>query len=451
LISTFWYRDSASAPWREIVSFSNLGAGLYPIAFAADGTLYVSSNRLTNTASIYKFDPTKNGEGERIVYHPTADIGFASDHDQIAIGAPASPLVFDSESNELIGVAIEGDKPEFYWLRADEDRVQRAIDGALPGKINHIRKLPLAQYFVRSTSDRDPGTYYIFDSTKGRLQEIGRPYKNIDPKKMGATEVVRYKARDGLEIPGYLTLPTGKAARNLPLVVWVHGGPWARDEFGWEYEVQFMVSRGYAVFQPNYRGSTGLGRKHFESSFKKLGQSMQDDVSDGVDYLTAKGIVDPKRVCIGGGSYGGYATMMGLVKEPGRYRCGIDVVGVVDLFWWLELGYTDFNLIDAEATTAFLSRTVGDPGQDEEMMRANSPRLHPEKVQAPVLFVQGGGDMRVPIKHAESMRDGLKSLGKPFEWVVYPEEGHGFMKEENRADYLRHIESFLAKHLGRAE
>jgi dipeptidyl aminopeptidase/acylaminoacyl peptidase len=177
---------------------------------------------------------------------------------------------------------------------------------------------------------------------------------------------------------------------------------------------------------------------------------MQDDVSDGVDHLVAQGIVDPKRVCIGGGSYGGYATMMGLVKEPTRYRCGIDIVGVTDLFWWLELGYTDFNLFDAEGSAAWLTRTIGDPSQDAEMMRTYSPRLHADKVQAPVLFIEGGGDMRVPVKHAEAMRDGLKSLGKPFEWVIYPEEGHGFMKESNRIDYLRHLESFLTKHLGPA-
>jgi dipeptidyl aminopeptidase/acylaminoacyl peptidase len=288
----------------------------------------------------------------------------------------------------------------------------------------------------------------VLDLDKRQLLELGRPRAWIKPTSMGRTEVLRYKARDGLEIPGYLTLPAGREPKNLPLVAWIHGGPWARDGWGWSPEVQFLASRGYAVFQPNYRGSTGFGLKHLTSSFKKLGQDMQNDVTDGIEHLVKQGTVDRNRVCIGGGSYGGYATMMGLAREPSLFKCGINLVGVTDLFWWLDLGYTDFNSYDPEASFTFLSATVGDPGKDTEMMRANSPRLQADKIKAPVLFIHGGGDRRVPIKHAEAMRDAMQERGLPYEWVVYPEEGHGFMKESNRTDYLKRIESFLLKHLG---
>jgi len=447
LTNTFWLRDSGSAPWRRVMSSLEFEPGVTPLAFGPDGTLYVSSNRKSDTAAIYKWDLAKAEEGERIAFHPLVDLTLQPPSDG-AIGGPVSPLIFDPQTRELIGIAVDADKPETYWLRAEEAQLQASIDRALPGADNSIRKLGDGRFAIRSRSDRDPGSYFIFDPVRRALQEVGRPYAWIDPTRMARVEVVRYKARDGMEIPGYLTLPAGKEAKNLPLVAWIHGGPWARDDWGWEADAQFLASRGYAVFQPNFRGSTGFGLKHLTSSFKKLGQEMQNDVTDGILNLVERGVVDRNRICIGGGSYGGYATMMGLVREPGLFKCGINVVGVTDLNWWLDLGYTDFNRWDADAATAWLTRTIGDPRADAEMMRANSPRLQAERIKAPVLFVHGGGDVRVPIKHAEGMRDAMKARDLPFEWVVYPEEGHGFIKESNRTDFYRRMEAFLARHLG---
>lgn len=449
LQQTFWYRAAADKPWEKVLEFGSLGAGMWPLGFGPDGTLYVSSNRKTDTQAVYKFDPATKAEGQRIAFHPLVDIGLI-DPPQGAIGGPISPLIFDPKTKELIGLRVEGDKPETHWLRDEEARIQATMDKALPGAYNVVRKLGDGRYAVRSSSDRDPTTYFIFDPEKRQLVEVGRPYRWIDPNRMGRVEVVRYKARDGLEIPGYLTLPAGREPKNLPLVVWVHGGPWARDSWGWSAEPQFLASRGYAVLQPNFRGSMGFGSRHLQSSFKKWGLSMQDDVTDGVEHLVARGIVDRSRVCIGGGSYGGYATMMGLVREPGLFKCGINVVGVTDLFWLHEIGYSDMNLFDSEATFAFMRTAVGDPSADAELLKTNSPRLQADKIKAPVLFVHGAGDRRVPIKHAEGMRDAMRERNLPYEWVVYPEEGHGFMKESNRTDYFRRMEAFLAKHLGPA-
>jgi dipeptidyl aminopeptidase/acylaminoacyl peptidase len=447
LEDTFWYRDGVSTPWRQILTFREFEPGMVPVGFAADGTLYVASQiESGDKAWLYRFDAKAGRLGERLARHPQVDLGLVESPSNP--GVFGSPLVFDPDTAELIGIHIDGDKPETVWLDEARARLQAGIDAALPkGNYNEIRPLndKLSVIFARGGSE--PGTYYTYDTAKRELREIARPRSWIKAADMGRVEVLRYKARDGLEIPAYLTLPAGPPPGPLPLVVWVHGGPWARDHFRWDPDAQFLASRGYAVFQPNYRGSTGFGLKHLTASFKQFGQTMQDDVTDGVRHLIAAGTIDPKRICIGGGSYGGYATMMGLIREPELFRCGIDVVGVTDLFWWIDLGYTDFNLGDAKAAEVWLTHTIGYPGADRAMMLANSPRFHAAKVQAPVLIVHGANDMRVPLRHGEAMRDALVAAGKPVEWVVYPEEGHGFGKESNRTAFYRSMEAFLAKQL----
>lgn len=439
LSETFWYRDSATTPWRKVSVVEGLVAKrVRPASFDDDGTLYVYSNLTSDRYALYTFDPVKNAPAELIAAHPLVDLDSES----------ATPLV-RLKDKRVVGFRVDADKPEWLWFEESLAKTQAVLDASLTkGNQNEMTLLDDGRVLVNSWSERDPGTYYLYDPQSKQLQELLRPRDWIDPKRMSATKVVRYQARDGLEIPSYLTLPTGKVAQKLPLVAWIHGGPWARDEWRFDPDVQFLASRGYAVFQPNYRGSTGFGAKHFESSFKQLGQSMQDDVTDGIRYLIAQGTVDPDRVCIAGGSYGGYATMMGLVKEPAMFRCGIDEAGVVDLVWWQELGYTDFNRGDPDAAEAYLKVTIGDIKTDRAMMEKYSPRLHADKIKAPVLIVHGAGDRRVPIKHAEGMRDALKAAGKEYEWVVYSEEGHGFMKQENRLDRYNKIEAFLRKYLG---
>jgi dipeptidyl aminopeptidase/acylaminoacyl peptidase len=448
LEEAFWYRDNAQAKWRRVASFPAFAPSFEPLGFAPDGTLYVSSRlESKDKAAIHRFDPIAGKPGEKLAAHPRFDLGLVDD--PRGPGPRVSPLIFDSKTHELVGLQVEGDKPETVWLDARRARLQATVDAALPkGNVNRLRPVGDKSVLVLSYSGSDPGVYYLYDEDKRELRELARPRGWIKSEQMGTVEPIRYRARDGLEIQGYLTLPAGKPAKRLPLVAWIHGGPWSRDNYRWNPEVQFFASRGYAVLQPNYRGSTGLGLKHLTASFKQLGQAMQDDVTDGIRKLIADGIVDPDRVCIGGGSYGGYATMMGLVREPELFKCGINVVGVVDLHWWLDLGYTDFNLVDAAGAEAWLKRTVGDPKTDRAMMDAYSPRLHASKIKAPVLIVHGGNDMRVPPAHGEAMRDALKAAGKPVEWVLFPEEGHGFMKESNRLEYYRQMERFLQRHLG---
>jgi len=436
--NTFWYRDSAETPWQQVASFDTYEPQFEPLVMTKDGTLYVASNLESDKMGIYKFDPKTRRPGEKVIAHSLVDLDYPG-------------ILQLNEERELVGFQFEADKPGAYWVNPHYARVQATLDRALGEGVELLDVFDDGRVLALQASDRDPGTYYLYDEHKKQVHELYRPRDWIKPEQMGSTRVVRYKARDALEVPGYLTIPAGKEAHDLPLVVWVHGGPWARDDWGWNSYVQFFASRGYAVFQPNYRGSEGFGLKHMTSSFKKLGQAMQDDVTDGVRYLVSEGIVDAKRICIGGGSYGGYATMMGLIREPDLFRCGIDYVGVVDLQWWIDIGYTDFNSqsrYGVNAAEVHLKRAIGDPSKDLTMMEANSPRLHAEKVKAAVLIVHGGLDRRVPIVHGEAMRDALRKAGKPVEWLVYSDEAHGVVKPENIADMFSHWETFLATHIG---
>ena len=434
---TFWFRDSATSPWRKISVAQGQAPRMRPAGFDADGSLMVYSNLQSDKFRLYAFDPIAGKPTDLLVQHPLVDLDTGS-------------LVTRLSDHRILGMYIEADKTEVVWFDETYAKLQKLLDASLPqGNINQITPLADGKVAIFASGDREPGQYYLYDPKIKRLEEVLRPLEWIKPQQMAGTQVVRYKARDGLEIPGYLTLPQGRPATKLPLVAWIHGGPWARDDWGYNPDVQFLANRGYAVFQPNYRGSTGFGGKHYVSGFRQLGQSMQDDITDGVRYLIDQGIVDKDRMCIAGGSYGGYATMMGLVKEPDLFKCGIDEAGVVDLIWWQELGYTDFNLSNPDAAEAFLKVALGDVKADRAMLEKYSPRLHADQIKAPVLIVHAVRDQRVPIAHAEGMRDALKAAGKTYEWVVYPDEAHGFTKMENRIDRYNKIEAFLQKYLGR--
>jgi dipeptidyl aminopeptidase/acylaminoacyl peptidase len=434
---TFWFRDRAEADWRQISKWVGEAPHMEPAAFDSDGSLLVISNLGSDKFQLYEFDAAAGKPGKLVLASPTVDL-----EPEDIIAPPA--LGF-----KVAGVRIDADKPETVWFDDKYSKVQALLDSSLPkGNVNVFNILNDGKVSVISYSDREPGQYYLYDPAKKQLEEVLRPREWIDPKRMSTMTVVRYKARDGLEIPAYLTVPNGKPATKLPLVAVIHGGPWARDHWGFNPDVQFLASRGYAVLQPNYRGSEGFGRRHLESGFKQLGESMQDDITDGIRYLVDKGIVDPDRVCIDGGSYGGYATMMALIKEPDMFKCGIDEAGVIDLFWWHELGFTDYNRIDSEAAEEFLKIRVGDTSVDRELLRKNSPRLHADKVKAPVMIIHAVRDQRVPFQHAEAMRAALQAAGKSVEWVVYPDEAHGFIKVENRVDRYNKIEAFLRKNLG---
>ena len=295
---------------------------------------------------------------------------------------------------------------------------------------------------VRAYSDRSLGAYYFYDQQKDHLEHIADVSPWIDEKDMAVMKPIKYTSRDGLIINGYLTIPNGLEAKNLPVIINPHGGPWHRDTWGFNPETQLLASRGYAVLKMNFRGSTGYGRDFWEKSFKQWGRTMQDDISDGVKWLIDEGIADPKRIAIYGGSYGGYATLAGATFTPELYACAVDYVGVSNLFsfmktippYWqpfLEMMYT----------------MVGDPEKDKEAMAAASPVFHTDRIVAPLFVIQGANDPRVNIDESDQIVASLRARNIEVPYLVKYNEGHGFHNEENRFEVYKAMVGFFAKHL----
>jgi dipeptidyl aminopeptidase/acylaminoacyl peptidase len=259
---------------------------------------------------------------------------------------------------------------------------------------------------------------------------------------MAPMRPIRYESRDGLTIPGYLTLPAGAEPHGLPLVVHPHGGPWARDGWGFDPEVQFLASRGFAVLQMNFRSSAGFGREFLEAGFGQWGLTMQDDITDGVRWAIEQGIAAPDRVAIFGGSYGGYATLSGLTKTPELYACGISYVGVSNLFTWIEAIPPYWK-----PYLEMIYEMVGHPEQDEDRLRSTSPFFNAERIRAPLFVAQGANDPRVRKQESDQIVAALRERGIDVEYLVKENEGHGFQNEENRFDFYRALERFLRRHL----
>ncbi len=433
LASRVWWRAAAGDRWTSLGEFGLRGPRMLPAEFDGDGSLVVASDIGRDTLALYRYDTTKMATGALLAAHPQSDL--------------AGGLVFDRRKNAIVGVEYDAARPGAAWFDDDYARVQKTIDGALPGKMNRLQRADAGpRALVYSYSDTDPGSYYLYDTDKRQLEFIAAVRKAIRPEAMPQRQPVRYAARDGLEIPGYLTLPRTGAAKNLPLVLYVHGGPYVRGgHWHWSAEPAYLASLGYAVLEPEFRGSTSWGAKHFQAGWKQWGLAMQDDLIDGIDWLAKEGTIDPKRVCIMGASYGGYAVMMGLARDPERFRCGINYVGVTDIALMFEVTWSDFarsNFIDYAAKDL-----IGDPEKDAARFRATSPLANVARIKAPVLMAYGGGDRRVPIVHGERMRAALEAQGTPVEWVAYPDEGHGFILEATRYDFYGRVAKFLARHL----
>jgi dipeptidyl aminopeptidase/acylaminoacyl peptidase len=438
-LGSVWYRDAAPDSKWVLLHEGRIGTeSLTPLAFDFDNkTLFVSTNIGRDKMAIYKYDPVAKKLGELMFEDPVVDI--------------EGGLVFSRGQKRLLGIRYNAGMPVVKWLDPEMDGYQKAIDKALPGTRNALlREDDARRMLVVSGSDTDPGRHYLFDLEKKSLEALPPTRPWLKPELMAERKFITYKARDGMTIPAYLTLPRGSDGKNLPLVVNIHGGPWTRAyqwiEWGRWPEAQFFASRGYAVLEPEPRGSTGWGRKHFESSFKQLGLAMQDDITDGALHLVKEGIVDKARICLHGGSYGGYATLQGLVREPDMFRCGTPFVAVTDLGLWQTVQWSD----TAQQTDFFETdyiRMVGDSKADAALFDKSSPARNADRIKAPVLLVMGEADVRVPLIHGETMRDALKKAGKNVEFVTYEDEGHGFNKQDNVVDFYTRIEKFLATHL----
>jgi dipeptidyl aminopeptidase/acylaminoacyl peptidase len=429
--SKVYYRAGSDAPWEKLDEMTTVSPGWYPLAVAQDDkTLYVSSQKDRDKAAIRRYDPATKTFGDVLAEHPQVDL---------------RDLVWDY--GKVVGTTYDADRAGSAMFDAGLARIQKDVDAAMPQTVNTLSwSRDRSRVLIDSRSDVSPGAFYLMDAKAGKVEWLSDRAPWINPKEMAPMKPVRYTARDGLEIPAYLTTPRGKPARGLPLVVVVHGGPWV-DGYSWEFdpETQFLASRGYAVLQPNFRGTTRYGWKHFRSSFGQWGLAMQDDITDAVKWAVGEGIADPRRICIYGASYGGYAAMMGVATTPELYRCAINYVGVTDLRLFFAATWADYSYSDAIRYA--VRDMVGDPERDAERLRKTSPTELASRIKSPVLMAYGAEDRRVPIEHGTRMRAALDRAGVKYEWMVMDGEGHGFRDLQNQKAFYGAMEKFLAEHL----
>ena len=426
------YRNKESDEFKPILT-TDFKVSVVPLFFTFDNkNLYVASNRGRDKIAIFEFDLIKSKEGRLIFEHDEVDV---------------SNLLFSRKRKVLTGVSYTVAKNEMIFFDKWREEIQQKLEKKLPGYEVVITSFSKdeAEAVVVTYSDKSRGTYYHYEVNKNKLTELGKVSPWLNEKNMSEMKPIKYRSRDGLTINGYLTLPKGTNGKNLPVVVNPHGGPWARDNWGYKSEIQFLANRGFAVFQMNFRGSTGYGREFWEKSFKEWGKSMQDDITDGVNWLIDEEIADPDRIAIYGASYGGYATLAGLAFTPNLYACGVDYVGVSSLFTFMESMPPYWELY-----RSMMYEMVGHPEKDKKLLASASPLLHIDKIKAPLFIAQGANDPRVVKAESDQIVAALKNAGIDVPYMVKDDEGHGFYNEENQFDFYREMEKFLTKHIGRS-
>jgi len=424
------YRDTEDEPFREIERF-DFRMTLAPLAFTFDNRrLWVLANLHRDTLALYEYDPHERRLGEPLFAREDVD---------------ADNILFSEHEQKLAAVSYCTDRVRLHFFDPDWARLYDDLTTRLPGRELKIagRSRNEHKLLVRTYSDLSRGGYYLLDRDTDELTKLTDVAPWLHRRNMAPMQPISYTSRDGLTIHGYLTLPQDVEPRNLPLVVLPHGGPYRRDKWGYEILVQFLANRGYAVLQMNYRGSLGYGRRFWELSFKQWGGAMQNDVTDGVQFVIAQGIADPTRVGIVGSSFGGYVALAGMAFTPQLFACGVDYSGVSDPIALL-LSIPPYW----EQQRQMLYAMVGHPETDAEMLRAVSPLHHAENIRKPLLIVQGANDPRVKKHTTDAMVERLRAVGVEVEYIVKDNEGHGFLNQENRIEVYRATERFLARYLG---
>ncbi|HMB59063.1 MAG TPA: S9 family peptidase, partial [Xanthomonadales bacterium] len=427
--------DPENDEWVTIVKGRYDEPMFQPVAITGDPDVgYVVSNitpdgKPRDKAGLYRYNFETRQFGELIYEHDEID---------------CCNVIQTKKKRDMIGVAYQVGEPNIVYTDERWKAIMDSINAALPDTVNTISSVDDAETIgvVVSASSTQPPRYYLYDFSDNTLEWLADSRPWINPEQMSAMKPISFTSRDGMIMHGYLTIPNGSDGKNLPMIMNPHGGPWARDGWGFNPEAQFLANRGYAVLQVNFRGSTGFGMNHLNSSKKQWGQAMQNDVTDGVKWAIEQGVADADRVCIYGGSYGGYATMAGLTYTPELYKCGINYVGVTDLPLLFETAPDSWASGEKQ-----MAEMIGDPDSEKEFLEEWSPSNHGDKIKVPVFMAYGLQDPRVNIRHARVMEDALQDANVSYELMVKKDEGHGFRKQENMYDFYGQMEVFLAENL----
>lgn len=427
------YRDNDTEDFRPVLT-TNFKEEVAFLDFTADNSLvYAATNLGRDKIALVLMDPATCEEKEFLFEHPKYDV---------------SGIAYSRRRGKLLTVFCSGHKdPVRHYFDSDEKALRNRIKAHFPHHKVGVADTDKAEenLLLYVGSDRTRGAYYFYNVQEDKPRLLAETAPWLREEDLVEMHPVCYTTRDGLEIEAYLSLPHGytpDTAKGLPTIINPHGGPWARDKWGFSSETQFLCNRGYAVFQMNFRGSTGYGRRFLEAGYKQWGRAMQDDITDGVEWLKARGISDPKRIAIYGGSYGGYATLAGITYTPDLYACAIDYVGVSNLLTFMQTIPPYWKPM-----LEMMYEQVGDPVRDREMLEACSPALHADRIVAPLFIAQGANDPRVNKAESDQMVAALRARGVEVEYMVKENEGHGFHNQENRFDFYRAMERFLARHL----
>ena len=427
------YRDNDGEEFRPVLT-TNFKEEVSFLEFTPDNRhVYAATNLGRDKVSLVLMDPATCEELEQLFSHEKYDVEGIS---------------YSRKRGKLLAAFCSGHKdPVRHYFDSEEEALRKRIKAHFPDHKVGLADTDKAEQnlLLYVGNDRTRGAYYFYNVNEDQPRLLAELAPWIREEEMVEMHAVTYTTRDGWEIEAYLSLPHGltlETAHHVPTIINPHGGPWARDKWGFSSETQFLCSRGYAVFQMNFRGSTGYGRKFLEASYKQWGQAMQNDITDGVEWLIRQGISDPKRIAIYGGSYGGYATLAGVTYTPHLYACAVDYVGVSNLLTFMQTIPPYWRPM-----LEMMYEQVGDPDKDREMLEAYSPALHADKIVAPLFIAQGANDPRVNKAESDQMVAALRERGVDVEYMVKDNEGHGFHNQENRFDFYRAMEAFLAKHL----
>ncbi len=440
------FRDGPKDPWRTILPLEKRAGQIQAVGFdRATGRVLVAALTPERRWTVFPMDPATGTLGAPLLTDPEYDV--VSNRPGIFDRVALASVGFSRAKQSLIGIRYYAETVRVKWFDHDFAGYQLAIDRAMPDTLNILAGTSRDDKRVLwlCYSDRDPGVYMLLDANKHKITRLGTRMPWVNPAKMAQTLLVKYQARDGLLIHGYLTVPAGYQPKGLPLVMFVHGGPWVRDIWGYEPMVQMLANRGYAVLQVNYRGSPGYGEDLFRSARRQIGRAIQDDIEDGVRWAISAGVADAQHIAIMGGSYGGYSALFGAGRNPELYRCAVSIAGVTD---WPAIMDDRRGDSDYKDANRYWKREIGDPANDAAFLAGISPVNFADKITAPVLIIQGKDDRTVPQDQAKRMIAALDKIGRKPTSLFISDLGHSLGDEKQRKQIFEAVDKFLAANLG---